>query len=736
MAKSNDIAPNIICYGIRHHGPGSSHNLVKALNIQNPDVILIEGPADADDLLNTLQLSDFTPPIAILMYDAKNIKSASFFPFADFSPEWQAIKWALSQEKEMHFIDLPQGIQSMQLGEFAKSVDSDNPIIRDPMGTLAAAQGYKDVESWWEAHFETLDSTSVFSQINMVIRLMRENQTENGSREAFNDLREAHMREQIRSAVRNGHQNIAVVCGAWHAPALEDIDVIASAHDKALLKGLQKVKMSALWIPWSYKRLAKQLGYGAGMSAPMWYEILFLHPGDATHHWMAYIAHELRKMGYETPPSLSIEASRLSDHLAMLRDMQKAGFSELTEAAISVFGYTNEEIIEEIQGSILIGDRVGKVPPDAAKLPIQQDFEQCVKSYRLSKEIERSVPVEKQLDLRKEQHREASAFFHRLSLINIPWAQKHSNAGLGTFRENWTLLWDVEYHFRIIDAGVYGLTIEEAVVNKVKEDLSKNSLPELIALLEVCLDADLKSLVSDLTHQIGSKANTCQDSFLLVKTFNSLSKLIISGHAREYDEVFLQSLRSDILIYVSVRLFDEVNQLTPEKSMEVYRDLLLADQNVQQKPINGLVERWNEEIYKIGQHIKFVNAAHGACFRLGLDRNSWGPEKSATILHAVFSDLQELEASAIWMHGFFQDSFLILLYEDQLWSTLSGWINGMTEDEFLNVLPLLRRAFSSCEDALKIKLFKRVGGADEVPQVERSELPEQVRKKLDAWFID
>lgn len=736
MDKSNEKAPNIICYGIRHHGPGSSNNLLKALEVQNPDVILIEGPADSDDLLNALQINDFTPPIAILMYDAKNIKSASFFPFAEFSPEWQAINWALNREKEMHFIDLPQGIQSMQLGEFANNVDSDNPIIRDPMGTLAAAQGYKDVESWWEAHFETLDSTSIFSQISMVIRLMRENQTENGSREAFNNLREAHMREQIRTTVRNGHHNIAVVCGAWHAPALEDIDVITSAHDKTLLKGLQKVKMSALWIPWSYKRLAKQLGYGAGMSAPMWYEILFRHPGDATHHWMAYIAHELRKMGYETPPSLSIEASRLSDHLAMLRDMQKAGFSELTEAAISVFGYTNEEIIQEIQGSILIGDRVGKVPTNVAKLPIQQDFEQCLKSYRLSKDIESSIPVEKQLDLRKEQHRYASAFFHRLSLINIPWAQKHSGAGLGTFRENWTLLWDVEYHFRIIDAGVFGLTIEEAAVNKVKEELGINSLPELIELLAICLEADLKSLVSDIIQQIGSKANTCQDTFLLVKTFNSLSKLLIAGHSRQYDEVFLQNLRSDILLYVSVKLYDEVNQLTPEKSMEVYRDLLLADQNVQQKPISGLIERWNEEIRKIGQHINFVNAAHGACFRLGLDRSSWTQEKSATILKAVFSDLQELDASAIWMHGFFQDSFLILLYEDQLWSILRDWIDDMTEDEFLHVLPLLRRSFSSCEDALKIKLFQQVGGGDEIPQVERSELPEMVQQKLDAWFVD
>ena len=38
-------------FGIRHHGPGSARSLQHALQTLRPDAILIEGPPDANDLL-------------------------------------------------------------------------------------------------------------------------------------------------------------------------------------------------------------------------------------------------------------------------------------------------------------------------------------------------------------------------------------------------------------------------------------------------------------------------------------------------------------------------------------------------------------------------------------------------------------------------------------------------------------------------------------------------------------
>ena len=40
-----------VLYGIRHHGPGSARSLREALTGLEPDVVLIEGPPEADALI-------------------------------------------------------------------------------------------------------------------------------------------------------------------------------------------------------------------------------------------------------------------------------------------------------------------------------------------------------------------------------------------------------------------------------------------------------------------------------------------------------------------------------------------------------------------------------------------------------------------------------------------------------------------------------------------------------------
>ena len=70
-------------FGIRHHGPGSAKSLQKALNDLKPDIVLIEGPADATHMLQWAQ-KDMEPPVALLVYRPDKPERAGFFPFAIF----------------------------------------------------------------------------------------------------------------------------------------------------------------------------------------------------------------------------------------------------------------------------------------------------------------------------------------------------------------------------------------------------------------------------------------------------------------------------------------------------------------------------------------------------------------------------------------------------------------------------------------------------------------------------
>ena len=88
-------------FGIRHHGPGSTLRLQRALRSYAPDCVLVEGPSDANDLLHFINHDEMEPPVALLVYNPKNFSQAAYYPFASFSPEWQAILYALEKKIEV-----------------------------------------------------------------------------------------------------------------------------------------------------------------------------------------------------------------------------------------------------------------------------------------------------------------------------------------------------------------------------------------------------------------------------------------------------------------------------------------------------------------------------------------------------------------------------------------------------------------------------------------------------------
>jgi hypothetical protein len=100
--------PDLRIFGIRHHGPGSAASLVQALDEFRPDIVLLECPADAEAALAAIPHPELLPPVALLLYNPKQQGQASFLPFAEFSPEWQAIHWCRRHGAHLRCMDLPR----------------------------------------------------------------------------------------------------------------------------------------------------------------------------------------------------------------------------------------------------------------------------------------------------------------------------------------------------------------------------------------------------------------------------------------------------------------------------------------------------------------------------------------------------------------------------------------------------------------------------------------------------
>src|SRR3954454_24145502 len=96
-------AENVHIFGIRHHGPGSARSLRKTLEELQPDIVLVEGPPDAAEVVPLLVQAGMEPPAAILVYRPDQPRQAVYYPFAVFSPEWQALHYALSSNVPARF---------------------------------------------------------------------------------------------------------------------------------------------------------------------------------------------------------------------------------------------------------------------------------------------------------------------------------------------------------------------------------------------------------------------------------------------------------------------------------------------------------------------------------------------------------------------------------------------------------------------------------------------------------
>ena len=118
--------------GIRHHGPGSARSVLAELERLQPDALLVEGPSDATGLIDLIADPGMRPPVALLVYAPDEPRVATFYPMADFSPEWVALRWALEHGIPAKFIDLAAGAQfAVAKAEFERRMAEATAAVAD-----------------------------------------------------------------------------------------------------------------------------------------------------------------------------------------------------------------------------------------------------------------------------------------------------------------------------------------------------------------------------------------------------------------------------------------------------------------------------------------------------------------------------------------------------------------------------------------------------------------------------
>ncbi|NNV55060.1 DUF5682 family protein [Limnovirga soli] len=714
--------------GIRHHGPGSARNVKAFLEEIQPDIVLVEGPPEADAILQWATHDELKLPVAILAYQPDNPQQSVFYPFAEFSPEWQAIIYARKKNIHVRFMDLPIGHQfaleqetknealkndaPVSLNNNAETIDEEKAIEEikiDPISYLALAAGYDDGEKWWEQMFEYRnDNDQVFDAVAEAMQVLREAFPKKEDR--IEKLREAHMRKTIRQAEKEMFQNIAVICGAWHAPAL--LNMPKQKDDNELLKGLPKAKVDCTWILWTYNRLSFYCGYGAGIASPGWYDHIWKYPKDDGTRWMAKVAKLLRKKQMDTSVANVIEAVRLAESLASLRHLSKAGLEELNEATLSVLCNGETILLQLIQDELIVGNRIGVVPADIPKPPLQNDIEKIQKRLRLPPTADFKDYI---LDLRKENDLERSIFLHRLQLLEIKWGNKYAVSGKGTFKEQWRLQWDPAFSIDIIEKGTWGNTVEEAATKFVSEKAVKaNALTEVCALLENTIPAEMPVAIEVLINRVNNLAAAAGDVIQLMEVIPNLVTVNRYGNVRKTDAELVLGIINSMIIRICISLpaaCTAVDETASQHLLELFYKMNDAINVLQQMEITL---QWKQTLSSIVKNKNTSPIIAGYATRLLTDHKLLKGEELVHVFYYAMSAATPPATAAAWLEGFLKGSGTILLIDNDLWSVVDNWVKELDDNVFNEILPLLRRTFSGFTNAERRKLGEKVKKSDSV----------------------
>jgi hypothetical protein len=774
-------------FGIRHHGPGCARSLLRAFDALEPDCVLVEGPPDAEGVLAALLSEQMQPPVALLSYCPDEPQRAVYHPFAVFSPEWQALRWALQKQVPVSFIDLPvmhqmaldkaqeakeaaEAEEAARLEEEAEAaaeavveavavavaeveaaapagaeisaIDNaaeaaeaaeaviallpdaqsaqDQPAYRtDPLNWLAQAAGHADGESWWNHTVEERgDGEELFVAIAEAMTALRADLGEQAQERDPDDakreiLREAHMRQRIRDAIKKGHERIAVVCGAWHLGGLQA--TTKASADAALLKGLPKLKVQSTWVPWTYRHLTSASGYGAGIEAPGWYEHLWLcgqqaggaAPSLRTIGWLARIARLMRERDLDCSSAHLIETARLADTLAALRQRPQPGLEELHEATRTVLTLGDESVLHFIKDALLVGQKMGQVPPDVPTVPLQKDLEQQQKSLRLKAEaFERTLD----LDLRQPNDLARSHLLHRLNLIGIPWGRLSRTGGSarGTFHEIWSLQWQPEFIMKLIEASPWGHSIDAAATARSLDRAQRAAnLGELSKLVNQALLADLGEAVQAISRILENRAAVSGDTLQLLEALPPLANVFRYGNVRQTDTALVAHMLDSLILRAAIALPLACSALNDDAAQTLREKIIAAHGAIALRDAQEQTQAWQRALRQVAASSQTHELLQGLAGRLLLDEHLWEPADAAQALSLHLSSGAEPLKAAAWLEGFLNRNALVLLHDAALWQLVNDWLCGLGEAHFIHILPLVRRTFSAFSASERSDLGQR-----------------------------
>lgn len=491
-ALADSTVPYLL--GVRHHSPALAAAVPALLDASGAAVVCVELPADFQPWLAHLTDPGTLAPVALAGVGEDG--RLGFYPFADFSPELAAVRWARERGAQVVCCDLPLSDPGWGTPGPAPVEDPRNAGVEATASptafadALTAAGTGRDGDDLWDRCVEVRAPGCAPEAIRRAAlgvgwALRRDAESAGGVPPA--DLaREAHMRGTVARAAAGGRR-VAAVVGAFHAPALTDgaggaergADETALApHPDGSAPGPrgadpaeERPPVVTSLVPYSFDLLDSRSGYPAGIRDPRWQQAVFTAGGDperlhgAAARAITDVCRELRAAGHTAGTGEAAEVLRMACDLARLRGLPAPGRGEVLEALTAVMGQGEPlgrgRALARALDAVLVGTGRGRTAPGTPRSGLGPAVEAELAALRLPgpddpgpREV-RLDPLRSALDGRRE------VLLQRLAVCGAGYGQAVDVAGTGdgtALTTRWRLSWTPAVPARLDLAGIRGVT--------------------------------------------------------------------------------------------------------------------------------------------------------------------------------------------------------------------------------------------------------------------------------------
>ncbi len=576
---------------------------------------------------------------------------------------------------------------------------------------------------------------------------------------------------------------ILVITGGFHTPGIrERLSGSGWEETKRLLDSktvrIPREYQSVYLMPYSMEAADALNGYASGMPFPGFYQEIWEHVQEAPSSQetgqdlsMPYLrqpyARAVLDMILATGKAVrraegsasthdEICACSMAEGLAALRGKPQPGAYELQDAVLSCFvkgeyNLSTDEPMRMLRRQ-MTGRRVGELCESAGEPPVLQDFRVQCRRYGL----QTSSTLETEVTLSvfsKKKHRQMSMFFHRLQFLQAPYARRVKGPNLQTgrdrnlIREIWKYKWNAQVMAALIDASVYGGTVEDAARGLAAEQLKKAVYArEGALLLTQVLEMGMEGQLEQVYERLQELLMSDMDFYSLAEALRSLTMVeqlkwlyasrleirgviltcirrllgLLPGMARIREEDMARCMEAVKLLYrVIGRMKREGREETAgEEHAETMEDALLENY------FEALLAMDGDSEIQAGIH----GCIHGLLY--GGGREDVG--RIEQVCRGYLTGTREqLLKTAMFFRGLFYGAKDLVFVGNTFLGMLDVFLTQVEEADFMQLLPELHMAFTYFTPAETDRIARTAAGfhgRNPAQFLEQQAVPE-------AWYL-